>query len=138
MKKPFSLIVWISAVILAVSCKKKACPKPEVWGVGTWKLTEFYDNGVLQNPSDPEIACKLNTTIQLDDDNQGTWTFYSYGSSCTPNVRHVVAWAENIETKRLMVTIHTLGSDSGVNFVYVNKDKITNETGRYKTVYEKQ
>jgi len=137
------LILTVAALVgfTANSCKKKECPKPEVWGVGTWKMTEYYDNGVLQDSSDPRIACTLQQTIQLNDDAKGTWTFTQFDNStntCTSDPSPVTSWAENLDKKTLMITIHFWGLDLGEEFIYENKDKMYHQSSTKKYVYEKQ
>ncbi len=137
------LILTIAALVgfSTNSCKKKECPKPEVWGVGIWKMTEYYDNGVLQDASDPAVGCLLQETIQLNDDAQGTWTFTQFDgntNTCTPDPAPITSWAENLDKKTLMVTIHLLGVDLGEEFIYENKDKMYHQSSSDKFVFEKQ
>ena len=137
------LILTIAALVgfSTNSCKKQECPKPEVWGVGTWKMTQYFDNGVLQDPSDPEVACSLQQTIQLTDDAKGTWTFTQFDSNtntCTQDPHQITSWAENIDKKTLMITVHIWGLDLGEEFIYDNKDKMHFQSSSSKYVFEKQ
>ncbi len=103
MKKLLILTIVALVGFSTDSCKKKACPKPEVWGVGTWKMTEYYHNGVLQDPSDPDVACYLQETIQLNDVGSGTWNLKIYHSgtnTCTTNP-YPITWGKTKVWKSL-------------------------------------
>ena len=137
MRKFFVLIAGIT--VITVSCKKKACPKPEVWGVGTWKLTEFYDNGVLQDPSDPSIACLLTETIRFNNNTKGTWTLPHYNNNnCTQNNYQILAWTENTKKKKLMLAVLFSGIEYGLEFIYNEKNEMYRTGNNKKYIYTKQ
>ncbi len=150
--KKFLLLFIVSGLIFsASSCKKKekSCPKPEVWGVGTWKLTDVTDaNGQSQlDPNDPGNQCLLNQSeIKLNDNFNGNYVkFGNYDSNtgtCSQDSYQVSSWAENIDTKKLYIS---LSLPNGGNFlfdcVYIDKTHFYWDyygDGSLRVVFEKQ
>ncbi len=138
MKKIAIAILFLAGAFTINSCKKKECPKPEVWAPGDWKATESYDNGVLQSPSDPEVACYLQDTFTFENDGSGTYNAHSYSSgNCTASTVSV-DWVENIDKKILIITLNP-PSGWSIKFTYENKDKFYIESDNHdKLVFERQ
>jgi len=138
MKKIAIAILFLAGAFTINSCKKKECPKPEVWAPGNWKATEYYDSGVLQNSTDPEIACILQDNFTLNDDGTGTSRSHSYNNGiCTENSA-TIEWAENIDKKILIITADPPIGWS-IKFTYENKDKLYIENDIHnKEVFERQ
>jgi len=106
MKKLLILFLFAGLVFSTTSCKKKECPKPEVWGVGTWKATKYVENGAEQSSSDPEVACILTNQLNLNDSWEGSWEYHYYdsnNSSCETIHLTLDSWLENIDKKILVV-----------------------------------
>jgi len=138
MKKIAIAILFLAGAFTINSCKKKECPKPEVWAPGNWKLTEIYDQGVLQSPSDPETACHLQNTFTLEDDGTGTYNAHNYSNNnCTLDVIPV-DWVENIDKKILIITLNP-PSGWALKYTYDNKNKFYIENDLHsKLVFERQ
>ena len=136
MKKLLLTSTMTAFLLLFNACSKKSCPKPEVWGTGTWKLTETYDyDGTLLDPSDPLVDCTLNETIVLNNDGTGTRTLYHYSSgNCVPETQ-ALEWVENTEKRILIIEANGIAR----KMTYENKDKFYYEFDPdYKWVYERE
>jgi len=138
MKKIAIAILFLAGALTVNSCKKKECPKPEVWAPGNWKATELYNNGVLQSPSDPETACSLRDSFTFDEGGTGTAKTYSYSGGICSESTASVDWVENIDKHILIVTMNP-PSGWSVKFTYENKDKFYIENDLHdKQVFERQ
>ena len=138
MKQTIGILIFLLVLPSLNSCKKKSCSEPEVWGTGTWKCTEYYVNGVLQDPSDPASACILSNKYILDSDGTGKAIFHSYSNNtCHTNILQV-DWLENTDEKFIFITINP---PEGYSFKYdydgKNRFYIADVQGN-KLVYERQ
>ena len=136
MKKIAIAILFLTVAFAINSCKKKECPKPEVWAPGKWKATEWYDHGVLQDPSDPEVACYLQTNFIFGADGLGKLRRFVYNPGTCEMFTIDFDWAENLDKKFLYIKI-----DRGpfIEFTYENKNKFyLLDDQQQKYVFERQ
>ncbi len=143
MKKILLLFVLSGLIFSASSCKKKekSCPKPEVWGVGTWKASKIEDpNGNVVDPASSAYAqCYVNSEqFTLNDSHDGAqWIWADVDqntNACTPQTLTITAWAENMKTKRLYITTNQYGS---FELIYTNDHECYMDFD-YKYYYQKQ
>ncbi len=151
MKKLLLLLVIGGLIFTTSSCKKEedtSCPEPEVWGVGTWKLTDYTDaNGnSYADPNDPSDQCLLaQSEIELNDSFNGLYVkFGNYdpnSGSCSVDNYQVGSWAENIDNKKLYISLSFPdGSTYLLDCVYIEKDKFYwdyHGDGSLRVIYER-
>ena len=106
MKKLLLLVFLAGLAWTTGSCvKKEKCPEPEVWAVGTWKVSKIVDNGQVVDLTTSPGSCKAQGTIRLDDNHTGEWNyFYVSGGNCTVQVYPVDAWSENLKKNEIYIT----------------------------------
>ncbi len=124
MKKLLILFLFAGLVFTTSSCKKKqTCPKPEVWGVGTWNATKVVNNGTELDSSDPQVACLLTHQMTLTDSWGGNWQYHYYDSntsSCQTIPLTLDSWLEDINKKVLVVNFTYNGDEYSFKFDYID------------------
>ncbi len=123
MKKVLVLFLFAGLVFTTNSCKKKTCPEPEVWGVGTWKVTKVVSNGTEQDASDPTVACWMTDQLNLNDGGSGSIAIHDYDSNngtCDDLGWTLNSWLENIDKKVLIVNVTTSNGEFTLRFDYID------------------
>ena len=140
MKKLLILFLFAGIAFSTTSCKKKECPKPEVWAPGTWNATKFFYQGQEQDASDPQIACYISDVIEFNEDGTGHWEFHTYdsnSSTCNNTTYPIQSWAENLKNKTLFIDIDV----AQLKFEYSDKTHMkwaySTQSGNYME-FEKQ
>ncbi len=139
MKKLLILFLFAGLVFSTTSCKKKTCPEPEVWGVGTWKASKLVINGAEQSSSDPQIACLLTHQMSLTDSWGGNWQYHYYDnntSSCETIPLVLDSWLEDIDKKILVVNFTYNNNKYSFKFDYVDSTHFQWELGSNNTYME--